>query len=84
MSAAAFALQQEVHALYSDHHRWLQGWLRHKLGNAFDAADIAQDVFLRVLTRQQPVQAREPRAYLSTIARGLVIDHWRRRELELA
>lgn len=84
MSTAVFALQQEVHVLYSDHHRWLQGWLRHKLGNAFDAADIAQDVFLRVLTRQQPVQAREPRAYLSTIARGLVIDHWRRRELELA
>ena len=84
MSAAEFALQQEVHALYSNHQLWLQGWLRRKLGNAFDAADLAQDVFLRVLTRQQPVQAREPRAYLSTIARGLVIDHWRRRELELA
>jgi len=84
MSAAEFALQQEVHALYSNHQLWLQGWLRRKLGNAFEAADLAQDVFLRVLTRQQPVQAREPRAYLSTIALGLVIDHWRRRELELA
>lgn len=84
MSSAELALQQEVHALYADHHGWLQGWLRRKLGNAFDAADIAQDVFMRVLTRQPPLQAREPRAYLSTIARGLIIDHWRRRELEQA
>jgi RNA polymerase sigma factor (sigma-70 family) len=77
--------RQQLHALYSDHHGWLQGWLRRKLGNAFDAADIAQDVFMRLLSRQQDChEVREPRAYLSTIARGLVIEHWRRRELEQA
>lgn len=77
-------LHNEVQTLYSDHHGWLQGWLRRKLGNTFDAADLAQDVFMRILLRRQSVQAREPRALLSTIARGLVIEHWRRRELELA
>jgi RNA polymerase sigma factor (sigma-70 family) len=82
--AAADAAPSELQLLYADHHGWLQGWLRRKLGNAFDAADLAQDVFMRVLARQAPPQAREPRAYLSTIARGLVIDHWRRRELEQA
>lgn len=75
--------------LYADHHGWLQGWLRRKIGNAFDAADIAQDVFVRILTRRQvgntaSLPISEPRAYLSTIARGLIIDHWRRRELEQA
>jgi RNA polymerase sigma factor (sigma-70 family) len=89
MSAAELALQerlkqQELQVLYRNHHSWLQGWLRHKLGNAFDAADMAQDVFLRILSRQSPTKAAEPRAYLSTIARGMVIDHWRRRELEQA
>lgn len=84
MPAVDAATQQEVHALYSDHHGWLQGWLRGRLGNTFDAADIAQDVFMRVLGRQQPARVQEPRAWLSTIARGLVIDHWRRRELERA
>ncbi|MDF3884942.1 sigma-70 family RNA polymerase sigma factor [Cupriavidus basilensis] len=83
MAAAESALQQHVHTLYSEHNRWLQGWLRRKLGNACDAADLAQDVFLRLLHRQ-PADIREPRTYLSTIARGLVIEHWRRRELELA
>lgn len=83
MSAAELAAHQ-LHMLYTDHHGWLCGWLRRKLGNTCDAADIAQDTFLRVLTRQQPLQLDAPRAYLSTVARGLVVDHWRRRELELA
>lgn len=82
MPVIKFIVQQQVHDLYSNHHSWLQRWLCRRLGNTFDAADIAQDVFMRVLTRQQPVQVQEPRAYLSSIARGLVIDHWRRRELE--
>jgi len=77
-------LQQEVCGLYRDHHHWLKGWLQHKLDNAFDAADLAQDVFVRLLTRQELVAAREPKAFLSTIARRLVVEHWRRRELELA
>lgn len=88
MPAAAIAAQntaaQQVQVLYSDHHGWLCGWLRRRLGNACDAADIAQDTFLRLLTRRQHLELDEPRAYLSTIARGLVVDHWRRRELELA
>ena len=82
MTTAEVSSPQGVQTLYSDHHRWLQGWLRRKLGNAFDAADLAQDVYVRVLARQQPLQIQEPRSYLSTVARGLVIDHWRRRELE--
>jgi RNA polymerase sigma-70 factor (ECF subfamily) len=77
--------QQQLRIFYQDHHGWLQGWLRRKLGNGFDAADLAQDVFMRLLVRRQDcAELREPRAFLSTIARGLVIEHWRRRELEQA
>ncbi|MFT4172350.1 MAG: sigma-70 family RNA polymerase sigma factor [Rhodocyclaceae bacterium] len=82
--SAEVALHQEVHALYSNHHGWLSNWLRGKLGNSCDAADLAQDVFMRLLARRQSIGAREPRALLSTIAHGLVVDHWRRRELERA
>jgi RNA polymerase sigma factor (sigma-70 family) len=84
VSVAEVSLRQEVHALYSDHHDWLSGWLRRRLGNSFDAADLVQDVFMRLLVRRQPIEAREPRAFLSTVAHGLVVEHWRRRELELA
>lgn len=67
-----------------DHHGWLHGWLRRQLGNSFEAADLAHDVFVRLLRRPAAADAREPRAFLSTIARGLLVDHWRRRELERA
>ncbi|AHV94127.1 RNA polymerase sigma factor, sigma-70 family protein [Bordetella holmesii 30539] len=57
--------------------------MRRQLGNSFEAADLAHDVFVRLLGRPT-IETREPRAYLSTIARGLLVDHWRRRELERA
>lgn len=83
MSAANLATQQ-VHALYSDHHGWLYGWLHRKLGNACDAADLAHDTFLRMIaSRRLSAQfGDEPRALLTHIAKGLVIDHWRRQNVE--
>lgn len=84
MSDTDLKLHQEVHTLYTEHYGWLQGWIRRKLGSTFDARDMAQDVFMRLLLRKQAIEARQPRAFLSTIAHGLAVEHWRRRELELA
>src|SRR6218665_1313956 len=87
VDARTFNGSDSVESLYTHHHGWLQGWLRRRLGDSWDAADVAQDVFMRLLTRRAPAAAmdlRTPRAYLSTIAHGLVVDHWRRRELERA
>lgn len=78
------ASSPSVETLYYSHHGWLQGWLRRKLGNAFDAADLAQDTFVRVLRGREQGAIREPRAYLTTIANGLVVSHWRRKALEQA
>jgi len=73
-------------ALYSDHHGWLQRWLKFRLNNAYDAADLAHDTFVRVLARPRGIEGGEggQRAYLTTIARGLLVDHWRRQRLEQA
>ncbi|MFJ4132073.1 sigma-70 family RNA polymerase sigma factor [Pseudomonas cyclaminis] len=73
-----------VQALYCTHHNWLNTWLRSRLGNAADAADLAQDTFVRLLQRTERFELKAPRAFLRTIARGLVIDHWRREEIERA
>lgn len=71
--------------LYHDHQTWLRDWLRRRLGNAWDAADLAHDVFLRVMTRPRTFDSFDgARAYLSTIANGLCIDLWRRRQIEQA
>jgi RNA polymerase sigma-70 factor (ECF subfamily) len=74
-----------VTKLYRDHHGWLSIWLRKKLGNSFDAADLAHDTFVRVMSgRRKDGMGAEPRALLTHIAKGLVVDHWRRRALEEA
>ncbi|ARP88404.1 sigma-70 family RNA polymerase sigma factor [Bordetella genomosp. 9] len=73
-----------VHTLYRHHHGWLLGWLRGKLGCGHDAADLAQDTFVRVLKARNAQQIREPRDYLATIAKGLMVDMYRRRSLERA
>lgn len=91
MSSVPLDAQQGVRALYRDHHGWLQSWLHRKLGNAFDAADLAHDTFLRILCARDKQNAldpdldlREPRAYLTTVAGRLVLNHYRRLSLERA
>lgn len=84
----------QLEALYSAHHGWLRAWLRRKLGDVHHAADLAHDTFVRVLrvqdggggSPQAPSDEvlREPRAYLTTVARRLMLNHWRRASLEAA
>lgn len=82
--SATTTLQNEVQLLYSDHHGWLQGWLRRKLGDAHQAADLAHDTFVRLMSGQRASFGAEPRALLTHIAKGLVVDHWRRQDIERA
>ena len=73
-----------VAGLYSDHHGWLQNWLRRRLGDREHAADIAHDTFLRLLvSRRRPLLGQD-RQLLLKIARDLVVDQWRRQRVERA
>jgi RNA polymerase sigma factor (sigma-70 family) len=73
-----------VGPLYSEHHSWLQTWLRRKMGNTFDAADVAQDTFVRILVSGNTPPPEKSRAHLTQIAKSLLIDLYRRRQLESA
>lgn len=75
---------QELELLYSNHHGWLVGFLRRKLGNVDNANDLAQDTFARILTARDSDVIREPRAYLTTIASRLTAQYFRRLALERA
>ena len=69
MIEAAAPSQQNLHDLYRDHRGWLESWLRRRMGNAWDAADLSQDTFMRVLSSAQPLaDIQEPRAYLQALA----------------
>ena len=74
-----------IHSLYLDHHSWLLKLLQRRLGSADDAADLAQDAFLRLMARAPQFDSQgNARAYLTTVAKGLCVDLWRRREVEAA
>ncbi len=76
--------QAHIGSIYRDHHGWLSGWLRKQLGSAAEAADLAHDTFERLLSRRETGGWADPRAFLTTVARGLVIDLYRRRDVERA
>jgi RNA polymerase sigma-19 factor, ECF subfamily len=73
-----------VEQLYSQHHGWLQGWLRKRLGCSQRAADLAQDTFVRILASHLPEPLHEPRAYLTTVAKGVLVNWYQRQDLERA
>lgn len=78
------AQQTLVNNLYSSHQGWLRDWLRKRLGCSETAADLTQDTFIRLLLKENTPPLESPRAYLSTIAKGLMINHWQRQALEHA
>jgi RNA polymerase sigma factor (sigma-70 family) len=82
VSAENITHQQRVGVLYREHRDWLLGWLRRNLSCPQRAEDLSQDTFVRLLGRNGLPELREPRALLTTVARGLLIDHFRRSDLE--
>lgn len=84
MPAESSASSDTVGTLYVEHSTWLHGWLRRRMGDHGDAADLVQDTFVRILKSRSAEQIREPRPYLSRVAKGLMIDLFRRRSLEQA
>lgn len=73
----------QIHFLYANHHDWLKNLLRKKLGCSQRAADLTHDTFVRILANT-PTAISEPRAYLTTVAKGVLINWYRRQALERA
>lgn len=73
-----------VEQLYLEHHSWVYQWLKKRLNNNEDAADLAQDTFVRIVKRQQHFHFDQPRALLTTIAKGLLINWYQRQSIEKA
>ncbi len=73
-----------IETIYRQEHGWLKAWLQRKLGTSTHAADLAHDTFVRLLAAPGSEPIREPRAFLRTVAHGLLVNHWRRQDLERA
>ncbi|WP_171035322.1 sigma-70 family RNA polymerase sigma factor [Limnobacter alexandrii] len=79
------ALDLEFVHCYGSHLGWLTAWFQRRLSCNGLACELAQDVFLKLYEqRQQLTVIREPKAWLATVAHGLLVNHYRRADLEKA
>ncbi|MBB5769421.1 sigma-70 family RNA polymerase sigma factor [Xanthomonas euroxanthea] len=71
-------------SLYRDHQPWLQRWVGGRVGSREVAQDLTQDTFTRLLSGRDLCGLNEPRAFLTTVAKGLMANWFRRQSLERA
>ncbi|WP_397459158.1 sigma-70 family RNA polymerase sigma factor [Pseudomonas asplenii] len=70
--------------LFVQNHAWLR-WRAGRILNCYDRGeDVAAETFLRILKMPDVSVIREPRAVLSIIAKRVILDSWRREDLERA
>jgi RNA polymerase sigma-70 factor (ECF subfamily) len=59
----------------------LERFLTRKLDNPADAAEVAQETFIRIYRLEHPEELDNARAYLFQVASNLAVDQLRRRSL---
>jgi RNA polymerase sigma-70 factor (ECF subfamily) len=64
-----------IERLYAEHRVALQSFFRRRVRSQTHAADLAQEVYLRMLRVQDPSAIRNPAVYLFTVARNLLKEH---------
>ncbi|MBN9472799.1 MAG: hypothetical protein ABS43_10060 [Bordetella sp. SCN 67-23] len=76
--------QKVVRGIYLGHRPWLLERLQRRLRNHAQAEDLTSEAFVQVVAHPDPGAIKEPRAFLTTIAKRLLFHFWRRQELEQA
>lgn len=74
--------EQFLAGAFRSNYGWLTGCVHRLVGSRFDAEDLAASAFTELAEVDDVGQIRQPRALLTTIARRLTYDFWRRRDLE--
>lgn len=75
--------QQQFDEFYKENYRWLHHWLCKTLRSHANVEDILQDTFLKILVAPHLIeQIKQPRPYLVTTARNIIINQARRKKIE--
>jgi RNA polymerase sigma factor (sigma-70 family) len=73
--AAAEPKPSLVERLFGEHRSALQAFFRRRIRSKSDAADLAQEVYVRMLRVSNQEAIRNPVHYLYTVANNLVKEH---------
>ncbi len=58
--------------------RWILTYITYRITHRYEAEDLTQDVFVRLLDYKQMLRPDTVKYFLFTIARNIVIDYIRR------
>ena len=70
--------ESDIRRYYDLHGKELENFLTRKLSCSQTAADLTQDVFLKLVSARPEEPLQNPRAYLYRIASNLLVDHFRK------
>ncbi|OTA20997.1 RNA polymerase sigma factor [Xenorhabdus beddingii] len=79
---STFGHKEIAQKLYSDYHHWLCHWIRQNSACPNQAEDLTHEIFIKLMQSSDLENIRQPRAFLITIARRTLANHWRRKKLE--
>ena len=71
----------QVVALFREHNAALVGFLRARLNSLADAQEVAQEVYLKLLSLDEATVIDSPRAFLFRAASNLAVDRLRMRNV---
>ncbi|AIR70465.1 sigma-70 family RNA polymerase sigma factor [Dickeya fangzhongdai] len=70
--------------IFHSDYRWLIARLRRRIAYGCEAEDVASEAFVRLASLPNLDSVKEPRAMLTTLAKRVLYESWRKRDLEKA
>lgn len=77
-------MRGRLQSIFREHYAWLRDQMRRHAGSYHNAEDVASEAFVHLAQHRDLDEVREPRALLTTIAKRVLFETWRRRDLEQA
>lgn len=78
MEATTNITDQLITSSYEEYHSIILSYITYRITHRYEAEDLAQDVFVRLLDYKQMLRPDTVKYFLFTIARNIVIDYLRR------
>lgn len=79
MENCGFSNEAIIEKSYVELHNKILHFISSRINNVWDAENLAQDVWLRLLTYGSPLEAKTITSFIYTVARNLVNDYLRHR-----
>ena len=78
METTAYTSDNIITRSYEEYHQVILNYITYRIAHRYEAEDLTQDVFVRLMDYKQMLRPDTVKYFLFTIARNIVIDYIRR------